>query len=357
MQAMRYLLASDGIAAIRARIEGLCRTRAEKDGMIQRTITDQIAELHKQIETGQIVRHKISSIYPVFRPLIDIIRRYAHRQFDDDNIYYDIKSNPHKHVYTYIAISTLFETLGQKGYHCYPRRRHNVPPHVQIDKHAVCEIILRERYIPSEDYRSRVISPDMIATFTKDNARRVFQGTLVTDGVAVSITLKRCKPTNVENKDRPKPKRKKNKSTAKKPPEFRYVHNLSEEEHQEIRGKYVFADPGRRDLLYCMHESSTLDKKHVYRYTSNIRRRWTGMDKHAKIRERVRAERKDVVGMERELSLTPSNTPNLDDLNKFLRAQARARPILSDFYSNTMTNGPNPLPLHRRLGLNAYFGQ
>ncbi|KAJ2556781.1 hypothetical protein EV175_001770, partial [Coemansia sp. RSA 1933] len=310
MQAMRYLSASDSIAAIRARIEGLRRTRAEKDGMIQRTITDQIAELHKQTETGQIVRHKISSIYPVFRPLIDIIRRYAHRQFDDDNIYYDIKSNPHKHVYTYIAISTLFETLGQKGYHCYPRRRYNVPPHVLIDNIGI-------------------------------SAKSYF----------------RRKPTNAENKDRPKPKRKKKKSTAKKPPEFRYVHELSEEEHQEIRGKCVFVDPGRRDLLYCMHESSTLDSKCVYRYTSNMRRRWTGMDKYAKIRQRVRAERKDVLDMERELSLAPSNTSNLDDFDKFLRAQARARPALSDFYSNTMTNGPNPLPLHRKLRLNAHFGQ
>ncbi|KAJ2555433.1 hypothetical protein EV175_002267 [Coemansia sp. RSA 1933] len=100
-----------------------------------------------------------------------------------------------------------------------------------------------------------------------------------------------------------------------------------------------------------------LDNKKVYRYTSNVRRRWTGMDKNAKIRERVRAERRDVLDMERELSLAPSNTSNIDKFNEFLHAQAKVRPILSDFYSNTMTNGPNPLPLHRKLRLNAYFGQ
>ncbi|KAI7871601.1 hypothetical protein BDF14DRAFT_1719035, partial [Spinellus fusiger] len=34
-------------------------------------------------------------------------------------------------------------------------------------------------------------------------------------------------------------------------------------------GKCVLIDPGRHDILYCMHEDSTVENKRTYRYTCN----------------------------------------------------------------------------------------
>ncbi|KAI7868854.1 hypothetical protein BDF14DRAFT_1788355 [Spinellus fusiger] len=34
-------------------------------------------------------------------------------------------------------------------------------------------------------------------------------------------------------------------------------------------GKCVLVDPSRRDILYCMHEDSTVENKRTYRYTNN----------------------------------------------------------------------------------------
>ncbi|EIE83438.1 hypothetical protein RO3G_08143 [Rhizopus delemar RA 99-880] len=80
-----------------------------------------------------------------------------------------------------------------------------------------------------------------------------FRGTIYTDGVGVSV-LKQSYDTM-----------KKGGSSGGKPnsieaDEFQYIEKLGKEDLLTGVGKCVLIDPGRRDLLYCMHEKSTVEK-------------------------------------------------------------------------------------------------
>ncbi|KAG1157186.1 hypothetical protein G6F37_006929 [Rhizopus arrhizus] len=88
-----------------------------------------------------------------------------------------------------------------------------------------------------------------------------FQGTLETDGVGVSII-------------------KQNTHTSRKPPkpniekkvdgnQTEHIEGLGRVNLKSIEGKCVLIDPGRRDLMYCMKETSTVEEKQTLIFTKN----------------------------------------------------------------------------------------
>ncbi|KAG1506564.1 hypothetical protein G6F52_011858 [Rhizopus delemar] len=88
------------------------------------------------------------------------------------------------------------------------------------------------------------------------------RGTIYTDGVGV-LVLKR----NYDTK-------KKGGSSGGKPKsieldEFQYIEKLGKEDLLAGADKCVLIDSGRRDLLCCMHEKSTVKNKMIYRCTNN----------------------------------------------------------------------------------------
>ncbi|KAG2207225.1 hypothetical protein INT47_012278 [Mucor saturninus] len=51
--------------------------------------------------------------------------------------------------------------------------------------------------------------------------------------------------------------------------EFKYIEQIPKDELLATTQKCVFIDSGRRDLLYCMHENSTINDRQIYRFTRN----------------------------------------------------------------------------------------
>ncbi|EIE83535.1 hypothetical protein RO3G_08240 [Rhizopus delemar RA 99-880] len=80
-----------------------------------------------------------------------------------------------------------------------------------------------------------------------------FRGTIYTDGVGVSV-LKQSYNTKKKGGSSG------GKSKSIEAVEFQFVEKLGQEELLTGAGKCVLIDPGRRDLLYCMHEKSTVEK-------------------------------------------------------------------------------------------------
>jgi hypothetical protein len=88
-----------------------------------------------------------------------------------------------------------------------------------------------------------------------------FRGTIMTDGIGVSI-IKQNFNTSKGGTSNPK------KATSVEK-DFKYVEQIPKEQLLDTAGKCVSINPGRRDLLYCMHENSTVNNRNVYRYTRN----------------------------------------------------------------------------------------
>jgi hypothetical protein len=78
-----------------------------------------------------------------------------------------------------------------------------------------------------------------------------------------------------------------------------YLTALRAEEHQEIAGRCVIIDPGRRDLLSCVHENSTPQEPHTFRYTSSYEKKMRKTTKYRRFELAVKEDNTAVQQAER----------------------------------------------------------
>ncbi|EIE86467.1 hypothetical protein RO3G_11178 [Rhizopus delemar RA 99-880] len=180
-----------------------------------------------------------------------------------------------------------------------------------LDKEVVWGAVL--------DVTSKAMKPQRERKVTK------FRGTIYTDGVGVSV-LKQ----NYDTK-------KKGGSSGGKPnsieaDEFQYIEELGKEDLLAGVGKCVLIDPGRRDLLYCMHEKSTVENKMICRYTSNQKAIETKSRKFRKLRNNLK--RDEVIAAELSLSHFKSSTVNKDKFVEYLQERAKVIPVMKAYYLN-----------------------
>lgn len=74
-------------------------------------------------------------------------------------------------------------------------------------------------------------------------------------------------------------------SVDKDEDEIKYIEDLTRSQHVEFHGNL---NSNRRDLLYCMHETSTVEDKQLFRYTQKSRnkksRRFKKLQKKKKLK-------------------------------------------------------------------------
>lgn len=87
----------------------------------------------------------------------------------------------------------------------------------------------------------------------------LFQGTIETDGVGVSV----LKQSATTNKKAPVPKADEKNEEYVVP---KYIESLNPTDLAMTMEKCVLIDPGRRDLLFRLKETSNLGRKQVMRY-------------------------------------------------------------------------------------------
>ncbi|KAG2193824.1 hypothetical protein INT47_004691 [Mucor saturninus] len=123
-----------------------------------------------------------------------------------------------------------------------------------------------------------------------------FQGTLETNGVGVSIIKQ----------------------------------NTDTSDLKRTENKCVLIDPGRRDLLYCMKETSTVKEKQTLIFTKNNRSKWP---RHFRY---LRNQNKPLVVQEAEttLSKTESKSTNLENYIQYIKARSSVNDTLTDYYGN-----------------------
>ncbi|CAO3691950.1 unnamed protein product [Rhizopus stolonifer] len=90
-----------------------------------------------------------------------------------------------------------------------------------------------------------------------------FQGTIETDGVGVSV----LKQNVATGRKQPKMKTKEKRTDI----EVDYIEDVQPSELKKDEDKYVLMDPGRRDLLFCMKETSTKKQPQVLTYAKTTK--------------------------------------------------------------------------------------
>ncbi|PHZ13047.1 uncharacterized protein RHIMIDRAFT_306090 [Rhizopus microsporus ATCC 52813] len=260
----------------------------------------------------------------------DIFSSYSpNYQFTKGSIYYDCKVNVLKHLKAFYKISSMCEILQGKLFNCFPLRRAFIPSYMTIDTLILNTQILKNpvtNHLDKEIVRAPVLS--VAAKAMKPQSERKaskFRGMLFTDGVGVSV-LK-------QNDDMKKGGSGADRRAKAVDEEgFKYIEKLEKEELLAGVGKRVLIDPGWRDVLYCVHEESTIESKRTYRYTSSQRAIEIKSRKFKKLQKNLKPD--DVRVAEVSLSKCKSSTVNGDKFAKYLQERATVAPALSKYYAN-----------------------
>ncbi|KAJ1663612.1 hypothetical protein EV178_004805 [Coemansia sp. RSA 1646] len=162
-------------------------------------------------------------------------------------------------------------------------------------------------------------------------------------------------------KKRKKP-RKREKPGEKKSGEFAYIHELSPEQLASMKTP-IFMDPGRQDIVFGMTDESTSEEKALFRYTRSQKAKETRTTHYRKLREKVKNEHPDsneIKAAEARLAAFSCTAVLPDKYEQYVRTRAAVWPVLSKFYTNTMTtskSGISPQPIHRKLRQSAHIKQ
>ncbi|KAI7888804.1 uncharacterized protein EV154DRAFT_483755 [Mucor mucedo] len=120
---------------------------------------------------------------------------------------------------------------------------------------------------------------------------------------------------------------------------------------QETVGRCATIDPGRRDLLFCVHENSTANNPNKFRFTKQYQDKFEKIKKYLRIHEAVKPAR--VAAAER--LLVNYDSLNRDEFEQYLENRSNMTGIIQNHYVNFRTNHRTAHPLHRKLRLSVYF--
>ncbi|KAJ2661945.1 hypothetical protein IW148_003152 [Coemansia sp. RSA 1199] len=338
-------------------------------------------------------------------------------EFAENSIYYDAKANPGKHLKAFIWLEMIFAEWGISCTQALPLRSSWVYAHVPLNTTMLVRCVFGEPYNRISGGKEKIqphinkywrrtvdLEQDMFCS----HGQYEFMGYTMTDGVSISAVRelvdeesggkkvckrKRGQPRkqaqqpqqelNTELAEKKVCKRKRGRRRKQVQPaqqqaqqqaqpqqeqnaepgqqaDCAYIHNLPQDMLQSTAGHCVLVDPGRRDMLYMMHEKSTIEDKKVYRYTRNQQRVETRRRKYQKILENEKPA--NIAAAERSLNAGSRVVPDLELFKDYLRARALVAVDLTRFYNRTMCNqqvgGTMPeVPLHRKLRLSTYINR
>lgn len=257
--------------------------------------------------------------------------------FDNDSIYYDLKSNTMDYLKSMFYLSRKFEQFNNdiiqynlinevkkkqiRNFNVLPLRTNIIPKNICIDTCALISNFLGD--IPTKDYlKNYKIGNNQFMlwdnffklnkkSFRKDKSKYIFNYMIRTDGISCSILFIR-----VDDNCIPLKKTIKNKKSSEEI-NFDYIENIILTE--ELRNKRIICcDPGESDLLYCGSYNKN-NELETFRYTQNQRRLETRNKKYNKLTDKLNKETyiENKTVKELETSLTTLNSKTTD-YNNFL---------------------------------------
>ena len=299
----------------------------------------------------------------------------------ENSYYYDIKCHPQKYFKNMIFMNLELEKINGKMFQFFPLQTNSIPKHIQLDTKALIELFITEKdtdffklcygidtktkekvdiKTKADLYKFVELNKEMVwykIFHIKSSLRKYdFDYTIITDGYATSLRflhkdyveieqLKKNKKKigrdankglTKEEKDIKRETKKQSmksnkpipvkKQTKKEPslPEFPYIDEVSKE---ELFGKHIFIDPGKRSLLSMMD-----DEGNFLSYTNSQRMKETKRLKY----QRVLKKYKDELGIttqENELTKHNSKTCNIENFVEFVLEKTRINELVAPLYN------------------------
>jgi hypothetical protein len=290
----------------------------EKSGEITKNNKDKAIrkELHKQLydEFNKIKKDLISFEEPKSEEKYHSWIReqrtllYPNKSmFDNDNIYYDLKSNTQDYLVSMFYLSRQFEVMNDeilrnnkmsetkkkqiRLFNVLPLRTNIVGKNICIDTCGIIQNFMGENYDCKllANYKKENKYFDLWNRYFKLNKRTFKKGQkysfsymIRTDGVSCCALFIR-----LGENGKPLPKTRENKKCCE---EINTDYIEKTEITDELRNmKVVCIDPNMSDLIYCGSKDEN-GKLQTFRYTQNQRRLETRMKKYSKIIHKVSKE-------------------------------------------------------------------
>jgi hypothetical protein len=304
-------------------------TTENKDKIIRK-------QLHKQLydEIGKVKKDlmhfgDLTSDEKYHKWIIEErIKLYPNKtRFDNDNIYYDLKSNTQEFLHSMFHISIELEKLNElriqneekqiRLFNVLSLRTNIISKNICIDTCGLISNFLGDEPTTKHlrDYKKDNNQVNLWNKFFKLNKRvfkkgqkYTFSHMIRTDGVSCCVLFVR-----VDANGKILPKTWKNKKCCEEE-NIDYIEKV--ELTEEIKNmKVVCTDPNYSDLIYCGSKDENGNLQ-TFRYTQNQRRLETRLKKYNKIIDKINKETKienqSIKEIETELSVLNSKTCNYD---------------------------------------------
>jgi hypothetical protein len=285
--------------------------------------------------------------------------------FDENNIYYDIKSNTKDYLKSMFYILIEFEKMNEirikndekqiRLFNVVPLRTNIISKNICIDSCALISNFLGDE--PTKDYlkkyKKEKLQYDLWNRYFKLNTlsndeldkrklknyynksfrknKYTFNFMIRTDGISICIIFIR-----VDKNGKPLPKTIQNKNN-KEDEDISYIEKATITEQLKSK-KIVAADPNMSDLIYCGSKNKDGNLE-TFRYTQNQRRLETRLKKYNKIIDKVNKKTKinDKTIKEHEtvLSKLNSKTCNYDKFKEYIIEKNKLNITLFDHYQQT----------------------
>ncbi|GAA5807290.1 hypothetical protein MFLAVUS_000647 [Mucor flavus] len=214
---------------------------------------------------------------------------------------------------------------------CFPLRTTFIPCYMTLDSKIIHHHILKKKsQLKAEnklDTWGAVVNLRNRAFKNQGFDKSVrFQGTLETDGVGISVIK--------QNMDTNRKTSKAKNRTQITVDQTEYIEGISQSDLRKTEGNCVLIDPGRRDLMYCLKETSKTDDKQTLTYTKMNR---TKMQRHLRLlREKTKPE--IIKAAEVGLSKTESFSLKIESYSNYIKARASVDILLREYYGNETYN-------------------
>jgi hypothetical protein len=266
----------------------------------------------------------------------------------DKSYHYDVKCHPQKYIRYMIFMNCELEKIGGKMYQFFPLQSSITPNHIQIDTKAVIELLVdkdKKKYIDNVLLYKEILW-DKHFTINPKIKDYQFDNTIITDGYATALRfihkdyvegelLKKEKMKqsrqNAKNKDTIKTNKsatKINDNVIHSKEEIIDFPYIDEVDKNELEGKHIFIDPGKRKLFTMMDDNGKF-----FSYTNKQRvsetKRLVYQNKLKKYKDHL-----GITEKENELSSYNSKSCNLDDYKAFIDKKISINKDLYKLYQN-----------------------
>ena len=276
--------------------------------------------------------------------------------------YYDVKATPQKYLKYMIFMNIELEKIEGKMYQFFPLQSSIIPRHIQIDTKSVIELLVdkgKKEYLDNIELNKEFLW-DKYFNITQKIKDYKFDNTIITDGYATSLRFihndyiegekikkekmkkgrKDAKEMTEEEKEKKKldkkilqdEKKELNKLKQKDKPkkiekiqEFPYIDDV---EKEDLEGKHIFIDPGKRSLFTMMNDDGKF-----YSYTNKQRVNETKRLKYQNILKKYRDEL-EITSKENELSAYNSKSCNINKYREFITKKINTNEVLYKLYQN-----------------------